>query len=160
MDTLHVNLPWEGIFEIMWWHNPVDLPWDKNITSITVIVYGDPFSSIEACDIYFDGVLVGTTPNYPNPDGSFIITVDDPDVLEKVHEADIGTGLGSIHHFEVSAFPNPYRMYVPGYIYDSVLIVKYGNDDDEVTPVKTPIPLFTIILTMVFMSSIIYYKIK
>ncbi|WP_421078393.1 hypothetical protein Mjas_03535 [Methanothermococcus sp. Ax23] len=139
---------------ITWTH---ELASTENITSITFVIQAHDVDRANYVPVYANnvslGYLVGNS-SYDNMDSitTFEVTGSDIDtivgnstIITMRVEPDSHDWVG-IRHAEMIVQ------------YDGVIIP--NNNGEEIPPVKTPIPLFAIILTIAFMSSIIYYKIK
>ncbi|AEF95594.1 hypothetical protein [Methanotorris igneus] len=144
-DTVSVNSGWTAD-RISWTH---ELPSNyTNITSLTLI--------IEAYDVNFKNVVtinditVGNlNKTGTNQWGTTTLTLD-ANTLQQISNA---------HPSSLRVTVTPYCDWIK--INTSTLTMEYVVDNGQGnSSVKAPIPLFSIILSIVFMSSIIYNKIK
>ena len=118
-----------------------------NITSLTIKIRAYDVDNSDYIPVSINGIHIG----YLNVCGASLGTTTltpDSDTLKQISD----TNLSSL-----TVEVNPGGEYME--IDTSELTIEYESDDGGTT-VKTPIPFIAIILTIAFMSSIIYYKIK
>ena len=137
---------------ITWTH---ELSSTENITSISFLIIAHDVDGYNTIPVYANnvslGYLVGNS-SYNNRDSITVFKVTGSDIDAIVGNSSTITMRVEPTSHDWVGIPHA-EMIVQ---YDGVII----PDNKGGTPVKTPIPLFAIILTIVVMSSIIYNKIK
>jgi hypothetical protein len=137
---------------ITWTH---ELSSTENITSISFLIIAHDVDGYNTIPVYANnvslGYLVGNS-SYNNRDSITVFKVTGSDIDAIVGNSSTITMRVEPTSADWVGIPHA-EMIVQ---YDGVII----PDNKGGAPVKTPIPLFAIILTIVVMSSIIYNKIK
>ena len=144
-DTVNVNSAYTNS-PISWVHT---IPSNcTNITSLTIKIKAYDVDNSDYIPVSINGIQIGYLNGGHNNQWDTTTLTPDSDTLKQISD----TNLSSL-----TVEVNPGGEYME--IDTSELTIEYESDDGG-TPVKTPIPFIAIILTIAFMSSIIYYKIK
>jgi hypothetical protein len=137
---------------ITWTH---DLSNNENITSIKFIIVAYDVDNANYIPVYANNVSLGYLvggPSYNNKYSTTVFEISGNDINNIVGNSTVINMRVEPTSSDWVGIPHA-EMIVQ---YDGVIIPKGGGG----APVRTPMPLFAIILTIAFVSSIIYYKMK